>query len=113
VFGFPAPLLQFLAAMASSARLVGHHTLVPHQSGAVLGRNSLASCNGVRIWKEFAPVTLKCKGAGRYARVGRAAVVTVENYVSGAPSLGEITKGDFPILDQVGTPIFVELVFMG
>lgn len=28
-------------------------------------------------------------------------VVSVENYVSEASSLGEITKGEFPILDQV------------
>lgn len=32
------------------------------------------------------------------------AVVTVENYVA-EKSLGEITKGDFPILDQVGAHI--------
>lgn len=108
---FAASSLQVLVAMASSAQLGVHHSLVPHQSRAAMDRNSLFWCNGVRFFKELAPVTLKCRGVGGSNRgvgmgVLKAAVVTVENYVSGAPSLGDITKVDFPILDQVCALIF-------
>jgi cysteine desulfurase/selenocysteine lyase len=83
---------------------LGVHVALPQcQPRASLDhRTSLGSCNRARIWHQFAPATLKCERAGASALFVRkaAAVVPVENYVSASPSLGEITKGDFPILDQ-------------
>ncbi|KAG0598199.1 hypothetical protein M758_12G054200 [Ceratodon purpureus] len=77
---------------------------VPHRSRTGSERTSLGACCSARIDSQFAPVTLKCGRAGGGRRAGSAvvvkAVVAVEDYVSGASSLGEITKGDFPILDQ-------------
>ncbi|KAG0553947.1 hypothetical protein KC19_12G051600 [Ceratodon purpureus] len=77
---------------------------VPHRSRTGSERTSLGACCSARIDSQFAPVTLKCGRTGGGRRAGSAvvvkAVVAVEDYVSGASSLGEITKGDFPILDQ-------------
>lgn len=92
--------------MATTTQL-GVHVALP-QYQAREHRTSLllsSSCNRAHIWHRFAPATLKCERAGGASQFVRkaAAVVPVENYVSASPSLGEITKGDFPILDQVAT----------
>ncbi|KAG0584054.1 hypothetical protein KC19_3G181300 [Ceratodon purpureus] len=82
--------------MATSTHLGLRHALVLPQSSST----RVVSSSGLSLCKEFAPVKLKCRGVVRSARGGVVkAVVTVENYVA-EKSLGEITKGDFPILDQ-------------
>lgn len=96
------------AAMASSAQLGFRRTLVLHQGLGAVEKSGLASCAGVSFGKRFAPVTLNCRRiGGRFAGAGVVkSVVSVENYITEASSLGEITKGDFPILDQVCTWLF-------
>ncbi|XP_024363150.1 cysteine desulfurase 1, chloroplastic [Physcomitrium patens] len=88
--------------MASSAQLGFRRTLVLHQGLGAVEKSGLASCAGVSFGKRFAPVTLNCRRiGGRFAGAGVVkSVVSVENYITEASSLGEITKGDFPILDQ-------------
>jgi len=83
--------------MASSSTQVGFHsTLRLHHGRAAV--EAVQSCHAaVRFFTEFTHVTLKCRGVvrGDEPSTEEAMMVPWENY-------GEIAKGDFPRLEQVG-----------
>lgn len=93
VFGHRSSSVVALpAAMATSPLFGSHHMLVAHQGPA----------SAVHFLKQSSLLTLQCRRGGRVeGGVVVKAVSNIQNYVSEGSSLGEVTKGDFPILDQV------------
>ncbi|XP_024363673.1 cysteine desulfurase 1, chloroplastic isoform X3 [Physcomitrium patens] len=92
VFGHRSSSVVALpAAMATSPLFGSHHMLVAHQGPA----------SAVHFLKQSSLLTLQCRRGGRVeGGVVVKAVSNIQNYVSEGSSLGEVTKGDFPILDQ-------------
>lgn len=101
--------------MTTSARLGCQHSLLPLQDissiletkssfaslSTARGRGSFFNCGGVRLRIRGKP---RAGGGGGGIVIARA-VLSAPLEAEAAQSLGEITKGDFPILDQVLHPI--------
>lgn len=102
--------------MTTSARLGCQHSLLPLQDissilerkssfaslSTARGRGSFFNCGGVRLRIQGGKP--RAGGGGGGSVIARA-VLSAPLEAEAAQSLGEITKGDFPILDQVLHPI--------